>query len=1260
MCWQALDELDARGISKDDPRRLLLLRVIKAYQIQQGALQIASSNTLESVIPSTKTKTAQVLRSQLSAYSYLVHGTSVPASTLSFIKSNAKLSREATSSDTGDHSASGNTSEAIVSEKVALRIAKLTEMIPMLQNYPTLLEEAQTELKKLKLLGLQRKLRHEIKREQDRLLCLQSAGDIDVAFQHTIQHSLVPEMTIGGSKVEQSRRREDFWILAGRAHSEWIVAVLLHSKQFFEDREKIMTQKRKLFKRLQKWHLDKERKETQMKEKLERDRLAALKRNDEVAYLALLEQTKNKRLLHLIEQTDTYLAQIGAKVQESQRLADAKLLARHGETADSSTDITTTQNEDVSGTDSDKKPYYSTIHRVIEQVTKQPTLLVGGELKEYQMDGLTWLVSLFNNRLNGILADEMGLGKTVQTIALICHLYETKKMTGPFLVVVPLSTLSNWALEFQKWAPELHEKLVLYKGTPPGRKRIWQTQLSSAANKDWSIVLTTFDYVIKDRLPLARVKWGYVIVDEGHRMKNHNCKLSTTLSQHYDSQFRLILTGTPLQNSLPELWSLLNFLLPSIFHSVENFEKWFNKPFANTGEEVKMNEEESLLVIQRLHKVLRPFLLRRLKSQVEAQLPEKIERIIKVEMSAWQKHMYKHAKNGLVATQSTDGTVGSRGVLNSLMQLRKICDHPFMMRHSLNDVEYDDLLWRTSGKMELLDRILPKLKACGHRVLMFSQFTTALDVLEMYFRYRDFTFMRLDGSTKAEERGELLAKFNAPDSPYFVFILSTRAGGLGLNLQTADTVILFDSDWNPQADLQAQDRAHRIGQKNDVLVIRLATQNSVEERILEAANYKLDLDSKIIQAGMFNKNSTSTDRRTFLMNLLKEGGEDEDEIMDVPDPKQVNAIIARSDQEYKIFQQMDRDSAEAEKQLWLQAGNTGPPPSRLVTDEEVPEYLKADLTELRFERELRSGKRATRSATATEMTDDEFMRLVEEEDANSSNPMNVDDINEFMEAGDEGDEDGELEATRNDKKRKASSMSTATPAENLRDDMMETWTYVTQFQDHRGYSLAIPFMDLPTEELAPNYFQLVTSPMSFNVIKNKIANFQYPTMQAFLEDNLQVFQNAHVYNLETSQICIDAEILKQALLEKMEQVAKSRQEADTALLEAQAHEAEILDPNAMQGILPSDSSTGTTVPEPKKIVISFKKPVPPPGAPTPSMPAPAPVQRPKIVSKPIIMKVPVNLADSSDDEDDDGFADSELRGTGGSFEVRASDADTNN
>ena len=382
--------------------------------------------------------------------------------------------------------------------------------------------------------------------------------------------------------------------------------------------------------------------------------------------------------------------------------------------------------------------YYATAHRVKEVVAAQHSTLGGGDpnlqLKPYQLKGLEWMVSLYNNNLNGILADEMGLGKTIQTVALITYLMEVKKINGPYLIIVPLSTISNWALELEKWAP--HVVKIVYKGDKDTRKRLDFAVKKGAFN----VLLTTYDYVLKEKAVLGKIRWKYMIIDEGHRMKNHNCKLTLTLNAYFTAQHRLLLTGTPLQNKLPELWALLNFLLPSIFSSCGTFEQWFNAPFATTGEKVELNQEETMLIIRRLHKVLRPFLLRRLKKEVESQLPEKTEQIIKCDMSPLQRILYQHMQRGLLLDGRKEG---GRALMNTVVHLRKLCNHPFLFDNVEDECR---LFWkrettgvdliRVAGKFELLDRMLPKLKAGGHRVLIFCQMTQLMTIMEDFFNYR--------------------------------------------------------------------------------------------------------------------------------------------------------------------------------------------------------------------------------------------------------------------------------------------------------------------------------------------------------------------------------------------------------------------------------------------------------------------------------------------------------------------------------------------
>lgn len=712
-----------------------------------------------------------------------------------------------------------------------------------------------------------------------------------------------------------------------------------------------------------------ERDEQKRIERTAKQRLVALKSNDEEAYLKLLDQTKDTRITQLLSQTNQFLDSLAQAVTVQQN--EAKVLK--GE------EIKPLTNEER-----EKVDYYEVAHRVKEKVTKQPNMLVGGTLKEYQVRGLEWMVSLYNNNLNGILADEMGLGKTIQSISLITYLYEVKNEPGPYLVMVPLSTITNWTMEFEKWAPSL--KTIVYKGTPNQRHGL-QNQIKSG---NFDVLLTTYEYIIKDKSLLGKHDWTHMIIDEGHRMKNAQSKLSYTISRFYKTQNRLILTGTPLQNNLPELWALLNFVLPKIFNSAKTFEDWFNTPFANTGggERLELTEEETLLIIRRLHKVLRPFLLRRLKKEVEKDLPDKVEKVLKCKLSGLQQHLYEQMlkHNALFVGAGTEGATkgGIKGLNNKIMQLRKICNHPFVFDEVEGVInpsrDNSELLYRVAGKFELLDRVLPKFNASGHRVLIFFQMTQVMDIMEDFLRMRDLKYMRLDGSTKADTRTGMLNEFNAPDSEYFCFLLSTRAGGLGLNLQTADTVIIFDTDWNPHQDLQAQDRAHRIGQKNEVRILRLITSDTVEEVILERAMQKLDIDGKVIQAGKFDNKSTAEEQEAFLRRLLENESSNEENDNAELDDSDLNEILARTEDEKEMFDRMDREREERERQSAKAAGFSKALP-RLIQYDELPEIFTEDISKHLDIEEVTLGRiRQTKKVYYDDgLTEEQFLNAVEDE-----------------------------------------------------------------------------------------------------------------------------------------------------------------------------------------------------------------------------------------------------------------------------------------
>ncbi|KAF2456030.1 SNF2 family N-terminal domain-containing protein [Lineolata rhizophorae] len=624
---------------------------------------------------------------------------------------------------------------------------------------------------------------------------------------------------------------------------------------------------------------------------------------------------------------------------------------------------------------------------------RQPDLVKGGTMRSYQLEGLEWLTSLYENGLNGILADEMGLGKTIQTIAFLAFLRE-KGTYGPFLIAAPLSTTSNWVAEFRKWTPDI--PVVLYHGSKKEREEIRRKQLKKPGTKDFPVVVTSYEICMNDRKFLAGFGWKFIIIDEGHRIKNLNCRLIREL-QSYQSANRLLITGTPLQNNLAELWSLLHFLMPTIFDKLESFESWFDFSALKerSGYEQLLNEERKQKLVASLHAILKPFLLRRVKTDVEKLLPRKREYILYAPLTPMQRELYQALLDGTgrqyleekaieslggtpapregedqsvsagskrktpnsgtetpnkstkSSRDSTPGTttrsstrssrrmgtrrdygeisdreffkqlerarhnededagspsnnlgdsanqnrtsilafakrqIAAKKLQNPIMQLRLCCDSPYNFWNPFlfssengNDgsITPDETLISTSGKMLLLDSLLPELFRKGHKVLIFSQFKTQLDLLEMYAEsLRGWRVCRIDGSVPQAERQAQITAFNKPsaapipsklgeggtkrakgdsaEKPSNLFLLSTRAGGQGINLAAADTVILFDSDWNPQQDLQAQDRAHRIGQTRNVIVYRLATRGTVEQTLLESAGGKRRLEKLVIRKG---------------------------------------------------------------------------------------------------------------------------------------------------------------------------------------------------------------------------------------------------------------------------------------------------------------------------------------------------------------------------------------------------------------------------
>lgn len=533
-------------------------------------------------------------------------------------------------------------------------------------------------------------------------------------------------------------------------------------------------------------------------------------------------------------------------------------------------------------------------------------LLTGGKLKSYQIKGVKWMISLWQNGLNGILADQMGLGKTIQTIAFLSHL-KGNGLHGPYLVIAPLSTLSNWMGEIERFVPSVDA--IIYHGDKKERDEIVRKHMPRTIGPKFPIVITSYEIAIYDaRRVLRHYSWKYLVVDEGHRLKNSECKLLKEL-RHLPVENKLLLTGTPLQNNLAELWSLLNFILPDIFSSHKEFESWFDFSGRCTSGALKEEIEENrrAQVVAKLHAILRPFLLRRMKEDVEQMLPRKKEIMLYATLTNHQKDFQDHLVNRTLESHligKSGSAYGLKGKLNNLaIQLRKNCNHPDLLESSF-DGSYAyppvDQIVEQCGKFQLLERLLDKLLACKHKVLIFSQWTKILDIMDYYFSEKGLEVCRIDGCVKLAERRRQIQEFNDVDSNFRIFLLSTRAGGLGINLTAADTCILYDSDWNPQMDLQAMDRCHRIGQTKPVHVYRLVTAQSIEGRMLKRAFSKLKLEHVVIGKGQFKQERKADGIATIteeeLLALLRDEEDEENKWIqtDVSD-EDLEKILDRSD-----------------------------------------------------------------------------------------------------------------------------------------------------------------------------------------------------------------------------------------------------------------------------------------------------------------------------------------------------------------------------
>ncbi|EFA07002.2 DNA excision repair protein ERCC-6 [Tribolium castaneum] len=487
-------------------------------------------------------------------------------------------------------------------------------------------------------------------------------------------------------------------------------------------------------------------------------------------------------------------------------------------------------------------------------------------LYPYQQEGVRWLWNLHRQSAGGILGDEMGLGKTVQVIAFLAGLEYSKvisfdrfKGLGPTLIVCPVTVIYQWVKHFHDWAPEFRVAILHQSGSYEGN----MSNLIKEIHKDRGILVTSYGGILKYKENLAQFEWHYVILDEGHKIRNPNAKVSVAVKK-FRTPHRLMLTGSPMQNNLQELWSLFDFTNPGMLGNLATFMEHFNNPIVQGGfaNATPMQEATALSVATTLKTLITPYLLRRSKNEVQEHisLPNKSEQVLFCSLTEEQRELYK----GFLMSDHVASILGSSknwfaenqtraNVLISITALRKICNHPDIYLHAAGEEAEDDQnvcdkkfgYYKKSGKMIVVSALLKIWKKQKHRVLLFTQSRAMITIFEEFLKQQGYTYLKMDGSTAVSSRQPLINKFNE-DSSYDVFLLTTKVGGLGVNLTGADRVIIYDPDWNPATDTQARERAWRIGQEKQVTIYRLLSAGTIEEKMYQRQVWKQLLSNKVL------------------------------------------------------------------------------------------------------------------------------------------------------------------------------------------------------------------------------------------------------------------------------------------------------------------------------------------------------------------------------------------------------------------------------
>ncbi|KAL0237324.1 hypothetical protein PCE1_000721 [Barthelona sp. PCE] len=838
------------------------------------------------------------------------------------------------------------------------------------------------------------------------------------------------------------------------------------------------------------------------KEKKERQRIKVLRENDWEAYTKMVHEHNSHKIAEFVDRTTTYMVELAKRIMYQ-------------------------RNEDVNeeAVRRDFLNVFSSLHHQTENVYQPKQFPDGLQLKKYQLEGLEFLVSLHNNEISGILADQMGLGKTIQTLALCAYLQEAHDFTGPYLILMPKSTLANWQREAQKWVPNL--RALLYHGQKKEREEMAENIIKPGK---FDLLFTTYRLSITDEV-LKKVKWKYIIVDEGHKLKNKATQLFKGLLS-YGVKHRLLLTGTPLQNSVDELWNLLNFLLPNVFRDFTKFEEFFSAPFQQNAELTPVEQEE---IIMHLHVLLRPFLLRRTKDNVRLELPQKSEHVMFCPMSAWQRLLYDRYVKDQPYRFLESGATQALGTSHVDIELRKVAQHPWLMfelgigmyHNPLDDAISSANLVRVSGKFLMLDRVLAKLHATGHRVLVFFQWKETLFWVEQLMQMRRYKYLVMHGDTTAEQREQSIDDFNDPNSEYFVYLLTTRTGGLGVNLQSADTVIIFNSDWNPQSDLQAQDRAHRIGQTREVKVLRFASIASVEQHLLERIKFRLEVTDKVISAGGFHEmnydDKDVTESKQKLRSMINQGKHGFD-LADPMSDKDMNDLLTRGEGEVSVFEDIDKQLDEELEGYLSKTGVQVPTDEdrfkelRLISMNELPDFVvnppvfkhAMDIPETRQRRRV-----VTNARFADDMNNAQFMQYCRD----SKRGGNVTPV-----PSETGVRAKESILTVNSIATPFERIVTPRPEEPFSVKTAMHWFSVLKSlkKDVDGRSSegrhSDSFFELPSVNEHPRFYNVVQSPICLTDIKKKIVDEEYESIQAFLDDMQLCFNSYLVYFEPNSEI----------------------------------------------------------------------------------------------------------------------------------------------